>query len=256
MKVICVFNQKGGVGKTTTNINLCTYLALSGYRVLSIDIDPQGNSTSGFGIEKSKLEKSMYDVLVDDTSLDDVIIKMEDIKNLYVAPSTVDLAGAEIEMIDVKNRELVLLDKLLDMQQKFDYVFIDCPPSLGLITINALTAANSVIIPIQCEFYALEGVQQLMNTYNLVRRSLNSDLKIEGVILTMFDNRTKLCNEVAAEVIKTFKKKVYKSVVTRNVRLAEAPSYGMPIALYDNESKGANCYKNICKEFIKRQKGE
>lgn len=251
-----MFNQKGGVGKTTTNINLCTYLALEGYRVLSIDIDPQGNSTSGFGISKTKLKLSMYDVLVNGIPLNDVIVGVPNVDNLFLAPSSINLAGAEIEMTDVKNRELILLDKLLDLQSNYDYIFIDCPPSLGLITINALTASDSVLIPIQCEYYALEGVQQLMNTYNLVKKSLNSDLQIEGVILTMYDNRTRLCNDVAQEVIKTFKNSVYKSVVTRNITLAEAPSYGMPIALYDNQSKGAFCYKNICKEFIMRQRRE
>ena len=185
MKKICIFNQKGGVGKTTTNINLCAFLAMEGYRVLTIDIDPQGNTTSGLGLDKRNLEYSMYDVLTADTSLENVIIKSELIPNLYIAPSTMELAGAEVEIIGVKDRETILLREIASIQDQYDFIFIDCPPSLGVLTINALTAVDSVLIPIQCEFYALEGVGQLINTVQLVKKSLNKSLDIEGVIMTM-----------------------------------------------------------------------
>ncbi|MBU5487451.1 AAA family ATPase [Clostridium sp. MSJ-8] len=253
MKVICVFNQKGGVGKTTTNINLCAYLAMEGYKVLTIDIDPQGNTTSGLGIDKRNLDASMYDVLTSDTSLKDVIISSDLVQNLHIAPSTMELAGAEVEMISNQNREQVLLNKIGEIADEYDYVFIDCPPSLGVITINALAASNSVIIPIQCEFYALEGVGQLINTIQLVKKSLNKDLEIEGVLMTMYDFRTNLSNEVYNEVKKYFKEKVYKSTIPRNIRLAEAPSFGLPIMLYDEKCKGADAYKKFTKEFLQSQ---
>lgn len=253
MKVICVFNQKGGVGKTTTNINLCAYLAMEGYKVLTIDIDPQGNTTSGLGIDKRNLEASMYDVLTSDTSLKDVIISSDLVQNLHIAPSTMELAGAEVEMISNQNREQVLLNKIGEIAEEYDYVFIDCPPSLGVITINALAASNSVIIPIQCEFYALEGVGQLINTIQLVKKSLNKNLEIEGVLMTMYDFRTNLSNEVYNEVKKYFKEKVYKSTIPRNIRLAEAPSFGLPIMLYDEKCKGADAYKKFTKEFLQSQ---
>ena len=254
MKVICVFNQKGGVGKTTSNINLCAYLAMSGYKVLTIDIDPQGNTTSGLGLDKKNLETSMYDVLTSDTSLRDVIIKSDLVQNLHIAPSTMELAGAEVEMIDKENREKILLDKIEKLDGDYDYVFIDCPPSLGVLTINALVASNSVLIPIQCEFYALEGVGQLINTIQLVKKSLNTDLEVEGVLMTMFDFRTNLCNEVYNEAKKYFKEKVFDSTIPRNIRLAEAPSFGLPIMLYDEKCKGAEAYLNFTKEFLERQK--
>lgn len=254
MRCICIFNQKGGVGKTTTNINLCTFLAMKGYKILTIDIDPQGNTTSGFGIDKNILNKSLYNVLIEENSLEEVIISSELLDNIDIAPSTMELAGAEVEMINRVNRENILKREINKIKDRYDFIFIDCPPSLGILTINALTAAHSVLIPIQCEFYALEGVGQLLNTYNLVKRSLNSNLEIEGVILTMFDNRTRLCNEVANEVKKYFQDKIYDSVITRNIRLAEAPSYGLPIALYDQNCKGAECFKNVTNEFLKRQK--
>ncbi len=256
MKVICIFNQKGGVGKTTTNINLCSYLAMEGYKVLTLDIDPQGNTTSGLGIDKRNLELSMYDVLTTDVSLDDVIIKSDLIQNLSIAPSTMELAGAEVEMITKKDREQVLLEKVKKLESKYDYIFIDCPPSLGMITINALTCSNSVLIPIQCEFYALEGVGQLMNTIQLVKKSLNKDLKIEGVLMTMYDYRTNLSNEVFKEVQKYFKELMYKSTIPRNIRLAESPSFGLPIMLYDEKCKGADSYLNFTKEFLERQDKE
>lgn len=252
-KKICIFNQKGGVGKTTTNINLCAYLAMEGYRVLTIDIDPQGNTTSGLGLDKSNLELSMYDVLTSNVSLKEVIIKSELIQNLYIAPSTMELAGAEVEIINKKGRENILSEQISTIEDDFDFVFIDCPPSLGVLTINALTAVDSVLIPIQCEFYALEGVGQLMNTIQLVRKSLNKNLQIEGVIMTMYDFRTNLSNEVYGEVKKFFNDKVYNTTISRNIRLAEAPSFGLPIMLYDEKCKGADAYKALAKEFLSRQ---
>lgn len=255
MKVISVFNQKGGVGKTTTNINLCSYLAMQGYRVLVIDIDPQGNTTSGLGFDKSKLEKSTYNLLTEDVSAKDILKRCELIENLYLIPSTQELAGAEVELIESDNesKQTILKEKLKEVENDFDFAFIDCPPSLGLLTINALTSSNSVFIPIQCEFYALEGVSQLVNTINLIKKSLNKKLEVEGVLLTMFDNRTKLCNEVANEVKKYFKDKLYNTTIVRNIRLAEAPSFGLPIMLYDDKCKGAECYEQLSNEFISRQ---
>lgn len=253
MKKICIFNQKGGVGKTTTNINLCAYLAMEGYRVLTIDIDPQGNTTSGLGLDKRNLEFSMYDVLTSDVSLKDVIIKSELIPNLSVAPSTMELAGAEVEIITKQGRETILLNKIKEIEDDFDFVFIDCPPSLGVLTINALTTVESVLIPIQCEFYALEGVGQLMNTIQLVKKSLNKTLDIEGVLMTMYDFRTNLSNEVYEEAKKFFNDKVYKTTIARNIRLAEAPSFGLPIMLYDEKCKGADAYRSFAKEFLSKQ---
>ncbi|WP_251862173.1 AAA family ATPase [Clostridium sp. Marseille-Q2269] len=254
MKVISIFNQKGGVGKTTTSINLCSCLAMNGYKILSIDIDPQGNTTSGMGLDKNSLELSVYDILTsDEIGIKEVIKQSELISNLYILPSTMSLAGAEIELIDKLDRERILLNKLKEIEEDFDYVFIDCPPSLGLLTINALAASNSVLIPIQCEFYSLEGVGQLVNTIELVQKSLNSDLEVEGVILSMYDIRTRLCNEVADEVKKYFNDKVYKTTIPRNVRLAEAPSFGLPIILYDSKCRGAQAYNKLSKEFIDKQ---
>ncbi|MDO5039265.1 ParA family protein [Clostridium sp.] len=253
MKTICIFNQKGGVGKTTTNINLAAYLAMSGYKVLTIDIDPQGNTTSGLGIDKRGLETSMYDVITSDASLKDVIIHSDLISNLYIAPSTMELAGAEVEVIGKDDRERILLNKINEVREEFDFVFIDCPPSLGVLTINALTCCDSVLIPIQCEFYALEGVGQLINTVKLINKSLNPNLKIEGVIMTMYDYRTKLSNEVFNEVKNFFGDVVYENKIPRNIRLAESPSFGLPIMLYDEKCKGADAYSELTKEFLKRQ---
>lgn len=252
-KKICIFNQKGGVGKTTTNINLCAYLAMEGYKVLTIDIDPQGNTTSGLGIDKKNLDFSMYDVLTANIPLKDVILKSELIQNLYIAPSTMELAGAEVEIINKENRETILLEQIKLVEEEYDYIFVDCPPSLGFLTINALTAVNSVLIPIQCEFYALEGVGQLMNTIGLIKKSLNPDLDIEGVLMTMYDSRANLSSEVYSEVKNFFKDKVYKTTITRNIRLAEAPSFGLPIMLYDEKCKGADAYKALTKEFLERE---
>jgi chromosome partitioning protein len=253
MKVICVFNQKGGVGKTTTNINLCTSLSMNGHKVLTIDIDPQGNTTSGLGIDKKKLKYSIYDVLASEISIEEAMIESELINNFYIVPSNMELVGAEIELINKEHRETILKEKISKLQDKFEYIFIDCPPSLGFLTINALTASNSVLIPIQCEFYALEGVGQLINTIQLVKKSLNKDLEVEGVVLSMYDSRTNLCNEVATEVNKYFNNKVYETNIPRNIRLAEAPSFGLPITLYDDKCKGAEAYENLAKEFLSKQ---
>jgi chromosome partitioning protein len=256
MKVICVFNQKGGVGKTTTNINLCAYLAMNGNKVLAIDIDPQGNTTSGLGFDKRKLNMSMYDVLIEDKSINDVIRQCEMVENFYIAPSTMQLAAAEVELINISKREMILKKKLEEIKDQYDFVFIDCPPSLGILTINALTASDSVLIPIQCEFFALEGVSQLVNTIQLVKKSLNKSLEVEGVIMSMFDSRTKLSNEVVNEVKKYFKDKVYNTTIPRNIRLAESPSFGLPIMLYDDKCKGAEAFEELTNEFLSRQRGD
>lgn len=256
MKVICVFNQKGGVGKTTTNINLCSYLAMNGNKVLAIDIDPQGNTTSGLGFDKRKITSSMYDVLIEDKPIKDIIRQCEMVENFYIAPSTMQLAAAEVELINTEHRETILKRKLEEIKDEYDFVFIDCPPSLGILTINALSASNSVLIPIQCEFFALEGVSQLVNTIQLIKKSLNKSLEIEGVIMSMYDNRTKLSNEVVSEVKKYFKDKVYETTIPRNIRLAESPSFGLPIMLYDDKCKGAEAFENLTNEFLSRQGGE
>ncbi|MCL2493549.1 MAG: AAA family ATPase [Clostridiales bacterium] len=247
---IAIFNQKGGVGKTTTNINLATCLALKGKRVLILDIDPQGNTTSGLGINKKMLEYTLYTVLIDsDTDPHDAIMSTG-IPNLWIIPASVELAGAEIELVELEGRERRLKNALDRVRDEYDYVFIDCPPSLGLLTINSLTAVNSVLIPIQCEFYALEGVSQLISTIELVRKNLNPGLEIQGVILSMFDGRTNLSIQVVEEVKKYFKEKVYSTVIPRNVKLAEAPGFGLPITHYDPHSKGAEAYQDFADEFL------
>jgi len=251
-KIVAVFNQKGGVGKTTTNINLTTALSMQGYRVLVIDIDPQGNTSSGFGIDKYKLEKSVYDGIIHGDNLKEIILTTT-FKNLHILPSNPDLAGAEIELTNLPQRELCLKNAIKDIEEFYDFIFIDCPPSLGLLTINALAVTNSVLIPIQCEYYALEGVGQLMNTISLVKQGLNPQLKIEGVVMTMFDSRTNLSNQVVDEVVDFFKEKVYETMIPRNIRLAEAPSYGQTIFEYANTSKGSKAYLALAKEFILRQ---
>ncbi len=255
MKVICIFNQKGGVGKTTTNINLCSYLAMNGYKVLAIDIDPQGNTTSGLGLDKRKINYSMYDVLTSNVSLGEVIKKSEIIDNFYIAPSNMNLAAAEVEIVGHEEREKVLKNKIDEIKDQYDFIFIDCPPSLGVLTLNALTASNSVLIPIQCEFYALEGVGQLMSTIQLIKRYLNTALEIEGVIMSMYDSRTRLCNEVVDEIRNHFKDKVYDTFIPRNVKLAESPSFGLPIMLYDDKCRGAEAFEALTEEFIRRQGG-
>ena len=252
-KVVSIYNQKGGVGKTTTNINLSAYVSLLGYKVLVIDADPQGNTTSGFGFEKDNLESTLYDGMVNNISMEDIILKTR-YENLDLVPSDANLAGAEIE-INQKSEKELRIRKLIDqLNEKYDYIFIDCPPSLGLISINALTASHSVLIPIQCEYYAIEGVSQLVKTIDLVRRGLQIPLEIEGIVLTMYDGRTNLSLQVAEEVRKFFKDKVFKTMIPRNVRLAEAPSYGETIEEYDSSSKGAIAYKELAEEFIKKGK--
>lgn len=251
-KVIAVVNQKGGVGKTTTAVNLCAVLAQKGKKVLLIDEDPQGNATSGLGIDKNQ-PKSIYDVLINETTFEEVILKTS-IKNLFVCPSNINLAGAEVELVNILARESKMKEKMEEILDKFHYIIIDCPPSLGLLTINALTAANSIMIPIQCEYYALEGVGQLMNTINLIKKQLNKDLYVEGVVLTMNDARTNLSNQVVSEVKKYFKDNVYKTIIPRNVKLSEAPSYGMPISAYAAHSKGAKCYIKLANELLKSKK--
>ncbi len=248
-KIIAVANQKGGVGKTTTTVNLCTILAKRGKKVLLIDADPQGNATSGLGVEK-EVEFSTYDILVNETTMEETIQNTM-IKNLKVCPSNMNLAGAEVELVSMMSREQRLKEKLEEIKEKFDYIFIDCPPSLGLITLNSFTASNSVLIPVQCEYFALEGLGQLINTINLVKKHLNKEIQIEGALLTMYDIRTNLSNQVVKEVKKYFDNKVYKTVIPRNVRLSEAPSYGMPITEYDPKSKGAKSYTKFAKEFLK-----
>lgn len=248
-KVISVANQKGGVGKTTTTVNLATLLAKKGKKVMLIDTDPQGNATSGLGITK-ELELSVYDILVGETTFEETVQETA-IKNLKVCPSNISLAGAEVELVSMMSREQRLKVKLDEVKEKYDYILIDCPPSLGLVTLNAFTASDSVLIPVQCEYFALEGLGQLLNTVNLVKKHLNKNLEIEGALLTMYDARTNLSNQVVKEVKKYFEDKVYKTVIPRNVRLSEAPSYGMPISIYDPKSKGAKAYEKFTKELLK-----
>ena len=249
-KVISVANQKGGVGKTTTAVNLSALLAKKGKKVLLIDTDPQGNATSGVGVEKT-VSFSVYDVLVDDVEIENTL-QMIEMKNLDVCPSNINVAGAEVQLVSKENREYKLKEKIEKIKNDYDYIIIDCPPSLGLVTLNAFTASDSVLIPIQCEYYALEGLGQLINTINLVKRRLNKELVIEGALLTMYDARTNLSNQVVKEVKNYFDDKVYKTVIPRNVKLSEAPSYGMPICMYDARSKGSRCYDKFVKEFIKK----
>lgn len=249
-KAIAVFNQKGGVGKTTTNINLGACLALKDRKVLLIDIDPQGNTTSGLGFDKDKLDVTMYDLLINNEINAEEVILNTNIANLDIIPSSMQLAGAEIELTQMESREKKLKRVMDKVKEQYDYVLIDCPPSLGLLTINSLTAVDSVLIPIQCEFYALEGVSQLMNTIELVRKGLNPNLEIQGVLLSMFDGRTNLSIQVVDEVKKYFRGKVYTTLIPRNVRLAEAPSYGMSVIEYDPKSKGAEAYSEFADEFI------
>jgi len=248
-RVIAIANQKGGVGKTTTSVNLSACLAHEGNRVLIIDIDPQGNTTSGIGIDKGDIDECIYNVLVEDQKAENVIVPTAT-ENLFILPSTIQLAGAEIELVPTISREVRLKRAIDSVKDEYDYVIIDCPPSLGLLTINSLTASDSVLIPVQCEYYALEGLSQLLNTVRLVQKHLNQDLEIEGVLLTMLDARTNLGIQVIEEVKKYFREKVLKTIIPRNVRLGEAPSHGKPIITYDPKSRGAECYMDLAKEVM------
>lgn len=251
-KIIAVANQKGGVGKTTTSINLSACLAQK-KKVLLIDADPQANTTSGLGVESDDESYSTYDCLIDDVSVSDAMVKT-DFGKLWVCPGSINLAGAELELVNVENRNHILKSKIDEVKSDFDYIIIDCPPSLGVITLNSLCAADSVLIPIQCEYYALEGLSKLTQTIKNVKQSLNPSLKIEGILLTMYDGRTKLSGQVTEEVRKYFGATVYKTVIPRNVRLSEAPSFGQPIIAFDKNSKGAKCYKKLANEVINRNK--
>lgn len=251
-KIIAIANQKGGVGKTTTTINLGYSLSVKGKKILCIDIDPQGNMTSGFGINNTNLKYTTYDVLIEDVDINKVLVKPKKIDNVYILPSSIQLAGAEIELVPMLSREYKLKNSLKSIKDKFDYLLIDCPPSLGLLTVNALTAADSVIVPIQCEYYALEGLTQLVNTINLIKKNINHGLEIEGVVLTMFNARTNLSIQVVDEVKKYFRDKVFGTIIPRNIRLGEAPSYGKPISIYDSRSKGAEAYDELADEMLER----
>lgn len=254
-RIIAIANQKGGVGKTTTTINLSACLAEAGQKVLVIDIDPQGNTTSGFGIEKENIENTVYELILGETTLEECMIR-DVVDNLDIIPSNVNLAGAEIDLIGIDNREYILRDKIAEVKEQYDFVIIDCPPSLTMLTVNAMTTADTVLVPIQCEFYALEGLSQLMHTISLVQQRLNPDLELEGVVFTMYDARTNLSLQVVENVKANLKQTVYKTIIPRNVRLAEAPSHGLPINLYDSKSAGAESYRLLAEEVMHRGEDE
>ncbi len=258
-RVIAVANQKGGVGKSTTSINLASCLAEQGKKVLLIDMDPQGNATSGVGVDKTEVENTVYELMIGECEIQDAILqikykKHEEIKKLFLLPSNVDLSGAEVELVDTENKEYLLRDKIAEIRSKYDFIIIDCPPSLNLLTVNAMTTADSVLIPIQCEYYALEGLAQLLYTIQLVQERLNDKLEIEGVVFTMYDSRTNLSGQVIEDVKENLNEHIFESVIPRNVRLAEAPSYGLPINIYERKSEGAKAYKKLAKEIIKKGK--
>ncbi|MEG1886722.1 MAG: ParA family protein [Oscillospiraceae bacterium] len=253
-KIISIVNQKGGVGKTTTAVNLCAGLGMAGKKILLVDADPQGNSTSGYGVNKREIVRSSYDLLIGNAKAAEAI-KPTGFKNVDLIPCNMELAGAEIELADMENREAQLKNSLAMSRDTYDYIFIDCPPSLGLITLNSLCASDTVLVPIQCEYYAIEGLSQLMATIRQVKRLHNPLLELEGVLLTMYDGRLNLTQQVVGEVKKFFSKKLYKTVIPRAVRLCEAPSFGKPIQYYDAKSKGSEAYNDLAKEFIKNNKG-
>ena len=251
-KIIAFSNQKGGVGKTTTCVNMSAYLAHKGYKCLIVDLDPQGNATTGLGLSKSEIKNSVYNVMIDDQPITDAVMKTK-VENLDILPSNIDLAGAEVELVYLKDREHVLKRVLEGAKDSYDFITIDCPPSLGLLTINALACSDTVIIPIQSEYYAMEGLSQLMNTIKLVVKHLNPDLKIEGVVLTMSDYRAIIARQISSEIKKFFGKRVYETIIPRNVRLAEAPSHGVPIMMHDDKCSGAKAYNALTEEFLDRQ---
>ena len=254
-RIIAVANQKGGVGKTTTSINLSSCLAALGQKVLSIDMDPQGNMTSGLGIDKNEVEFTVYDLILGEAGIEEVIVK-DAIENLDVLPANVDLAAAEIELIGVENKEFIVHNEVEKIRDNYDFVIIDCPPSLNTLTINAMTTADTVLVPIQCEYYALEGLSQLIHTIDLVKARLNPDLEIEGVVFTMYDARTNLSLQVVENVKDNLNQTIYKTIIPRNIRLAEAPSYGLPINLYDPKSTGAEAYMLLAEELIEKNRKE
>lgn len=251
-KIIAIANQKGGVGKTTTSVNLAACVATAGRRVLLIDADPQGNATSGLGLDKNAIEHSVYDVFINEYGIEEVVQRTM-LDTLWLVPSNIQLAGAEVELVTMMAREQVLKNALRPARDAYDYIFVDCPPSLGLLTLNALNAADTLLVPIQCEFYALEGLSQLMSTVRLVRKNLNPALDVEGVVLTMFDSRTNLSVQVVEEVRKFFRNKVYQTIIPRSVRLSEAPSFGLPVIRYAPRSSGAAAYTALANELLKRE---
>jgi len=250
--IISFANQKGGVGKTTTALNIASILSKNGKKILVIDLDPQSNLTSGLGFDKSQEYLSSYDVLIQDHDISNVFVPSDINENLFLVPSKIDLAGAEIELVSKLSREKILKEKLEKIKHEYDYVLIDCPPSLGLLTLNALVASDGVVIPVQCEYFALEGISQLMNTFGIVKKSLNPDLDVLGVVMTMFDSRTKLSGEVVAEVKNFFDEKLFETIIPRNVRVSESPSFGKPVDVYDPSSPGAKAYEKLADEFLKR----